>query len=468
MARKVNVSKLNASTIDILNTIRANASLEYQNSVPIIEKATDIQAVGSVIMGYPALANQFINALVNRIALVQIKSATFNNMYKDLKKGYIEYGETIEEVFIELAKAREFNVEKGEQRELKRTLPDVKSAFHTINYRVQYSITVEDNQLRQAFLSVDGVTELITKIIDSVYRAAEYDEFLMFKYLLIKSVCKGVMYPITVDDETDFKNSAVAFRTASNNLEFISDKYNSMRVHTNTKKDEQYIFMSSEYNAKFDVNVLASAFNMDKANFIGHLKLIDDWASFDNDRFSVIRDNSDNIEVVTEEELELMKNVKAILVDKEFFQIYDNLTEMRETQVASGMYRNYFLNIFKTISYSPFSNAIVFVDNAQSVDVPETLILEILSKDVSSVGTVFTVDTKNDGVTLNNNVIYLQTEDAINNKVAVHRYGSYIFTPNAESITIEVKLNDTIYENTNDKLATTNNVGDTITLTKKE
>ena len=215
MAKRIAVSTLNASTIDILNTIRANSGLEYQNTVPKITKASEIPLFGECLMGYPALANQFLNALINRIALVRVKSANFNNMYADLKKGYLEYGETVEEVFVEIAKAREFSAEKAESRELKRTIPDVRSAFHCINYRVQYPITIEDEQLRTAFLSIDGVQDLIAKIVDSVYRANEYDEFLMFKYILIKSITKGKMYPIAID-EKDFDNNAIAFRGASN------------------------------------------------------------------------------------------------------------------------------------------------------------------------------------------------------------------------------------------------------------
>lgn len=107
MAKKVAVSTLNASTMDILNVIRQNASAEYQNLVPEVTKETDIPKVGEVLYGYPALANQFINALVNRIALVQVRSATFNNDYAELKKGYLEFGESVEEVFVQIAKARE-------------------------------------------------------------------------------------------------------------------------------------------------------------------------------------------------------------------------------------------------------------------------------------------------------------------------------------------------------------------------
>ena len=91
MPRRIANTTLNASTIDILNVIRQNASLEYQNNVPEVTQAQDIPKVGEVLFGYPALANQFINALVNRIALVRVKSATFNNPYSRLKKGYLEY-----------------------------------------------------------------------------------------------------------------------------------------------------------------------------------------------------------------------------------------------------------------------------------------------------------------------------------------------------------------------------------------
>ena len=349
MARRVAVNTLNASTIDILNTIRANASYEYQSSVPVITKENEIPKVGEVLYGYPALANQFINALVNRIALVRVNSATFNNAYANLKKGYLEFGETVEEVFVAITKARPFSAEKAEQRELKRSLPDVRSAFHTMNWRVQYPVTIQDQDLQQAFLSVNGVQDLIAKIVDAVYTAAEYDEYLLFKYLMIKAISHGKMYP-TSFDATDLKNGAKVFRGMSNQLTFMSDKYNASGVPTTTPKENQYIFMDSMFNASYDVDVLASAFNMDKADFMGKLHLIDEWTTFDSDRFSEIMAESDAIEPITDDELALMANVKAVLVDEEWFQVYDNNNKFTEKYVASGMYWNYFYNAHHSVT----------------------------------------------------------------------------------------------------------------------
>ncbi len=362
MAHRIVNSTLNASTIDILNVIRANSSLEYQNQVPIVQTEHDIPKVGEVLFGYPALANQFINALVNRIAMVRVRSAIFNNPYTVFKKGYLDFGETVEEVFVQIAKAREFSVEKAEQREFKRSLPDVRTAFHIMNYRVQYPITIQEQDLRMAFTDMQGMQDLISRIVDSVYTAAEYDEYLLFKYMLIKGITSGEIKSIPVDT-TDIKNAAVAYRGTSNMLQFMSTKYNASGVHTTTPKSDQYIFMDAMYNAQFDVDVLSAAFNMDKADYIGRLMLIDDWKTFDNERFSSIIAGSDQIDPITEEELQDMSTlgVTAALIDGEWFQMYDNLTMMSEKFVASGLYWNYFYNVWKTVSWSPFSNAVVFV-----------------------------------------------------------------------------------------------------------
>ena len=224
MSTKVGVTTLNATTYDIINTIRANATLEYQNLVPEVNDVVGLRKVGDVLYGYPAMANQFINALINRIASVRVKSATFNNAYAELKKGYLEYGETVEEVFVGIAKAREFNVEKAEKREFKRTVPNVKSAFHIMNYKVQYPITIQEVDLRQAFQTESGVQDLIAKVIESVFIANEYDEYLLFKYLLIKAISKGKMYPVSIGSG-DLKQCASKFRGMSNQLTLTRAKY---------------------------------------------------------------------------------------------------------------------------------------------------------------------------------------------------------------------------------------------------
>ena len=442
MPRRIAVSTLNASTIDILNTIRANASLEYQSMVPEVEVEADIPKVGDVLYGYPALANYFISALVNRIAMVRVKSATFNNAYAELKKGYLEFGETVEEVFVQIAKAREFSAEKAKDREFKRSLPEVKAAFHTMNYRVQYPITIQDEDLRMAFLDAQGVQDLIAKIVDAVYVGAEYDEYLLFKYLMIKAISHGKMKPVSIGDGTDMHDAAIQYRGISNMLQFVKTDYNEAGVHTNTDKADQYIFMDAAYNAAYDVNVLASAFNMDKAEFMGKLKLIDDWTTFDNDRFDQIRAGSDQIEEITDDELALMTDVKAVLVDREWFQIYDNLNKMTEDYVASGLYWNYFYNVWKTVSYSPFSNAVVFVTDSVTPNLAALgFVVETVSTDTAGNTVITLIPDESTAAISRMSYSFVQTEDDVEALIAVHPYGAYIIPADSEATTITPTIN---------------------------
>lgn len=466
MPRRVAVSTLNASTLDILNVIRQNASYDYQQNVPKVTKATDIPKVGEVICGTPAFANQFINALVNRIAIVRVKSATFNNPYARLKKGYLAYGESIEDIFVNIANVVEYTPEKGAEREHKRTLPDVKSAFHVMNWRVMYPVTIQDNDLQLAFLSVDGVQNLIAKIVDSVYTAAEYDEFLLFKYMLIKAISHGKMYPVSIGDGTKLSDSAVQFRGISNMLTFMKSEYNESNVKTTTPRDRQSIFLDSMFEAKFDVDVLANAFNMDRATYLGKRELIDDWTTFDNDRFEVIRANSDGIEEVTTAELELMKDVVGVIIDDEWFQVYDNNNKFTEKYVASGLYWNYFYHVWKTISSSPFANAVVFVKSNAAIATPASVTVEVLGKDTSEEATVFTLGVQDDTASLANGYYsFNQTESATSDGIAIHPYGAVIFPTGKTTTTLELTYGGAKYT-TETALTTATEVGATINFTK--
>lgn len=468
MPRRIAKSTLQASTLDILNAIRQNASYDYQQSVPVVAKASDIPKVGEVICGTPAFSNQFINSIVNRIALVMTKSATFNNPYAHLKKGYLEFGETVEEIFVQIAKVVDYTPEKGAAREFKRTLPDVKSAFHAMNWRVMYPVTIQDEDLRLAFLAESGVQDLVAKIVDSVYKAAEYDEFLLFKYLLIKAVSHGKMYPMSIGSGTDLKEAGATFRGASNDLTFMQTKYNASGVRTNTPRENQAIFMDSWFNAKYDVDVLAAAFNMDKATYTGALHLIDDWTSFDNERFEVIRENSDGLEEVTASELALMKNVKAVLLDVDWFQVYDNNAKFTEQYSASGLYWNYFYHVWKTISSSPFSNAIVFVTDTAEIAPKESYTVKLTGKDTSDVATVFTIGVQDDTATLVQGTYqFTQTEQATTDGVAILPYGAIMIpaSASAKAVTLEMTINGITY-NGETTINAASDVGATVTMNK--
>ena len=205
---------------------------------------------------------------------------------------------------------------------------------------------------------------------------------------------------------------------------------------------------------------------MEKADFIGKLKLIDDWTTFDNERWKVIRDGCDAVEEVTSAELELMQGVIAVLVDAEWFQVYDNLTNMSDKQVASGLYWNYFLNVWKTVSSSPFSNAVVFVANSATTTLPASITFTVADKSVSGETVVLTLEPTEVTAFSPQNYQFVQTEDATEDGIAIQRYGAIIFPDETHnSVVLECVIDGTTYTNAT-PIESDAVVGATITLSK--
>lgn len=371
MPVKPKIRTLTTSAADILNVIRNNASVDYRNYVPKAD-ANDVESVrtiGAIIMDYPALQNEFLNALVNRIGRVMLTSKMYSNPIAFFKKGVLEYGESIEEIFVNIAKVQEFNPEIAEQEVFKRVVPDVRAAFHIMNYQKFYKATVTQEQLKQAFLSWDGVTDLIARIVDSMYTGANYDEFLVMKYLLARHILDGRVYPVTVPTVTAENAKAIitTVKGVSNKLTFMNSDYNPAAVRTFTEKTDQYMIVNSVFDATMDVNVLASAFNMDKAEFLGHRVLIDGFGDLDVARLGEIFAGDPTYHEPSQVELTALNAIPAVIVDKDWFMVFDMLTQFTEQYNGQGLYWNYFYHVWKTFSVSPFANSVLFVPGTPSV-----------------------------------------------------------------------------------------------------
>ena len=370
MPNRPTITNLNASSVDILNAIRNSATADYQNRVPIATAdVASIREIGTIIMEYPALQNEFLNALVNRIGRVLVTSKLYSNPWNVFKKGLLEFGETIEEVFVELAKGFQYDPATAESEVFKREIPDVRAAFHILNYQKFYKSTIQREQLRQAFLSWEGITDLISKIVNAMYTAANYDEFNVMKYMLAKHILNGNLKPVTVltVNAANAKANVSTIKGVSNSMEFMTTGYNKAGVHNFSVKDDQYLIINSDFDSVTSVEVLASAFNMDKADFDGHRVLVDSFGTIDFDRLSDLFANDSTFEEFNSTQLTALASVPAVLVDRDWFMILDNLMEFTEQYNGEGLYWNYWLHVWKTFSISPFANAAVFVPGTPSV-----------------------------------------------------------------------------------------------------
>ena len=372
MAIKPKQMTLTANSVEILNAIRNSATPYYKQMIPQAKANTgSIRQIGNIMMNYEPLQNEFLSALYNRIGRVIITSKMYYNPWAPFKKGLMELGETVEEIFVNIAKAHTFNPETAETNFMKREIPDVRAAFHTMNYQKFYKATISNDQLRQAFLSWQGITDLIAKIVDAMYTAHNYDEFQVMKYMLARNILNGYLYPVTVAqvDKENAPDIVTEIKAISNELVYESTDYNLNGVYTFTEKNDQFIITNARFDAVMYVNVLASAFNMDKVEFMGHRVQIDGFDRIDENRMNELFADDPNAGYVplTSDEKEALKAVPAVLVDRDYFMIFDNLYKFTEDYNGEGLYWQYWYHAWKTFSTSPFANAVVFVPGTPGV-----------------------------------------------------------------------------------------------------
>lgn len=369
MPIKPTVSQLNANSVGILNAIRDNASAEYYQAVPQAQATTEsIRAVGEQILAFQPRMNEFVSALVNRIARVVVTSKLYSNPLAFAKKGLLEYGETIEEIFVDIAKSNSYDWNSTNETEqaFKREHPDIKTAFHALNMQTYYKATVSEQNLRQAFLSLNGVTDLIARIVNSLYSGAAYDEYIMMKYVIAQSLIPGnvkMTNIAAVDDEASGKAAVKKVKAITGKLQFMSNEYNIAGVNTFiSSPSDIFVVMTADYEASIDVDVLASAFNMDKVQFMGQRVLVDSFSFNVGElaRLDELLENDPTYKRPSDAELNALKTVGIVVMSRDWFQVYDVLNQFTEQYNAALLYWNEFNHVWRIYSASPFAPIVGF------------------------------------------------------------------------------------------------------------
>lgn len=363
MQTRTNVS------VDVLNRIRESASVNYQTAVPIATAdSAVIREIGKVIIDSPNLQNEFLNSLINRIGKVIIKTRLFENPLAMFNKGMLEYGETVEEVFVNLCDANQYNATASEDTVFKREFPDVKSQFHVVNSEIFYKQSVGRRELEKAFLSAEGVYDLVEYIIQKMYVSANYDEFLVMKYMIAVAALDGTMpiYPVTaVTDEASAKGLLKAVKLLSNNFEILSKDYNTAGVYNSSTKEDQYLIIDNANDANLSVDALAYMFGPAFASNDAKKVRIDGFDKLDIERLKKVLGLE--LDPFNSDELAALGNIEAVLIDWAWFQIYYKLFETRYLENPENLYENTWLHAWKIYSRSVFENGVIFASGTNGV-----------------------------------------------------------------------------------------------------
>lgn len=337
-------------SIEIINNIRANASNDYQTRVPEATQQ-NLVTVGNALSQYSVLYNEFAEALFNKIGKTLIESKLFKNKLARFKKGEILTQQDVEDIFVDMAKAASPYDPEGKNPLGRRKDNNVKVVYHRQNRQDCYDISIGDIDFIRVFRSEAALDEFIKDKINSVYSRAAHDEWLHMKNLLAtykNAAGDGIGY---FDYEVpEFRLTDVAtnpsrtelaaklfvktLRKAVNDLSFASTAYNKMGVMTWTNPEDLVLLVNKDVVAEVDVEVLAKAFNMGKTDI--------------------------NVEIVVMDDFGTLEDTYGLLIDKDFFRVWDTLSRMEPQRNAQGLFTNYFYHVHQILSLSPFKNAIRF------------------------------------------------------------------------------------------------------------
>lgn len=343
-----------ATAVDVINAVISTNSTLKEN-VPLATNAT-LQATGGTIMSYTPFMNEFINGLVNRIIFQEAHNVVYENPLKIFKGADVPYGTDVQDSIANPAVATPYD-STAMSDVLSPGNPDVKTVYYRRNRQDKYKVTVYDAQLAGAFVSADTFNNFVNMIINTLTSGDNIDEFKLMKGLVGQAINDQNINFTTItlggDHEAFAKTLITDARAKFLQFQFPSVSYNCYEkmakaagvegatpLTTWTTPDRISILVRADVAAYTDVEVLAKAFNMNKAEFMGRQVIVDSFGDTGN-----------------------AAKTLAVIADNTMIRSHDNRYQMAETPYnAATLSRTYFLHHWETMAVSPFANAWAFIE----------------------------------------------------------------------------------------------------------
>lgn len=320
------------------------ASMGYKKRIPSPTQA-GIDRTLDYLSRNRELWNPICQSLLNQVVPVFAKQRSWANPLSEFKKGMVEYGNGVEEIQTGLINAVAYdpNDDVDAKTIFGREDFRVETAFHTRNRRDRYKVSVEKSLIKSAFINGGDVAELINRQLNAPYESDQVDEFLLMANLLHEYEDRGGFYHAHVPDvarsgstQDDAKELLRKLRTIAGEMKFKSTAYNPARMPVHSMPEDMVLITTPAVRAALDVEALAWAFNIDRADV--------------------------NYRVVEiPQGIAPGKGFQAAVVDKDFFQVYDHLMETTSIDVPTDPNTyNVFFHHHQTISCSRFAPTAMF------------------------------------------------------------------------------------------------------------
>ena len=353
-----------------LNQIRESVVSDnkvYQEQIPVVSEYTSSQAYGQALLSLPSdMRNKFISSLVNRISYTAFTLQYFNNPLADLQRNELPLGAIGQNIYINPARGRVYNIDDFAGL-LAKYESDIKTEYTPINHDVQYPVTIVRKELEKAFTSWGDLERFLAGITSSLYNGAYIDDYKYTKKLITNAYTQNAVQMETytfagaTPTADELKGLVKKLRTDYKNFQIPSTNYNAWKkvggygraIISWSNPDDIVVFVNNQLGADIDVDVLASAFNMNKTDLIGRVYYVEDFDLTD-DEGNVVVDGS---------------NIVAFICDRRWFKIEQKDMFMDEFYNPNNRSWQSYLSVIKAFNFSFFANAKMYVKAAPTVNV---------------------------------------------------------------------------------------------------
>lgn len=340
MAEIVN-GVLHATNAEIFNTVRRYAPDDYQSRVPAVTQATIGDAV-QALNGYTPDWNVFYNILLNRIGTTIVRQKSFTNPLAQFKRSSQRYGTQIQEMQVNLLRAKSYEKDALNIYGLEGREPDIHVKYHMMNRRDKYEITLPMEQvLAGAFDGSEDLSALLNSCFAQPMEADNNDEFLLMLNLFKHYQDFNGFYNVHIENITDADSARAlvkAVRAMNTKLRYYSTDYSAEGRNAGlaTLSDSTMLLIDADTDATLTVDMLAYMFNAENGKLIA-------------DR------------IVRVPKLPVA-GAHAFLVDTDFLLCADNIPALTLTAPINpqNMTQPVVMHHWQTLSYSLFANAIMF------------------------------------------------------------------------------------------------------------
>ncbi len=355
---------MNEGLVTSLNAIREASVSEgtiYHQYIPVITDQTDIASFGSVVLSTPAVANEFMSRLVNRIVYTSFETRYFNNPLQVLEGDRIPLGYAGQEIYVNPAKRRKYDVDDFAGLLVKYEA-DVKVQYTEVNMDLQYPVTVSRHKLKQAFVSWDALDNFVSELSNSLYNGAYIDEY-NFAKGLVSSAFKAnrVQYETVTAPTTEATGKAFVkkLREIFLNMKTPTSSYNAWakvggygnEIVTWSNPEDIVFLIRNDVMSNIDVDVLSVAFNMDKTTLLGNIIPVNNFDVYADDGTKIYDG----------------QYILGFIGDKSWFKIKRQDMYLDEFYNANNRTWQYYLNLTKMYNYSLFANGVAICTSAPSV-----------------------------------------------------------------------------------------------------